>query len=45
MNLVDNVRASSPADQGGRHEYRRAGYDKQGDAGAGSAKPEFVSFQ
>lgn len=42
--LVDNARPSSPSqgDQG-RQEYRRAGFDKQGEVGAGSSKPEFVS--
>lgn len=41
--LVDNARPASPSDQG-RQEYRRAGgYDKQGDVGAGTATPQFVS--
>ena len=41
--LVDTARPSSPSEQGQR-EYRRAGgYDKQGDAGAGSSRPEYVS--
>jgi len=38
---VDTARPSSPTDQS-RQEYRRGGgYDKQGEVGAGSARPEF----
>ncbi|CAF1003830.1 unnamed protein product [Didymodactylos carnosus] len=42
---VDSTRAQSPQGDQGRQEYRRtdrSGYDKQGEAGAGSARPEFV---
>jgi len=44
MGLVDTARPSSPSGDQGRHEYRRSGYDKQGEVGAGSARPEFVSL-
>jgi len=37
---VDTARPSSPNDQS-RQEYRRGGYDKQGEVGAGSSRPEF----
>ena len=39
---METARPSSPSDQG-RQDYRRGGYDKQGEVGAGSSKPEFVS--
>ncbi len=42
--LVDTARPSSPSGDQSRHEYRRSGYDKQGEVGSGSARPEFVSF-
>lgn len=38
---MENVRPASPSDES-REKYRRSGYDKQGDAGAGSSRPEFV---
>jgi hypothetical protein len=42
--LVDTARPPSPGDQS-RQDYRRGGgYDKQGEVGAGSSRPEFVSF-
>ncbi len=44
MCLVDTARPSSPSGDQGRNEYRRSGYDKQGEVGAGSARPEFVSL-
>lgn len=39
---VETVRPASPSDES-REKYRRSGYDKQGDAGAGSSRPEFRS--
>jgi len=39
---VDTARPSSPTDQS-RQDYRRGGYDKQGEVGAGSSRPEFRS--
>ena len=44
MILVDTARPTSPSGDQGRQEYRRAGYDKQGEVGAGSSRPEFVSL-
>ena len=41
--LVETARPSSPSADQSRQEYRRGGYDKQGEVGAGSARPEFVS--
>jgi small subunit ribosomal protein S10e len=42
--LVETARPSSPSDQS-RQDYRRGGgYDKQGEVGAGSSRPQFVSF-
>ena len=40
---METARPSSPSADQGRQEYRRAGYDKQGEVGSGSARPEFVS--
>jgi len=39
---VETARPSSPSADQSRQEYRRGGgYDKQGEVGAGSARPEF----
>ena len=32
----------NPSGDQGRQEYRRAGYDKQGEVGPGSSRTEFV---
>ena len=42
--LVETARPSSPTDES-REKYRRSGYDKQGEAGAGTARPEFVRIR
>jgi len=39
---VETARPASPTDQS-RQEYRRSAYDKQGEVGAGSSRPEFRS--
>lgn len=41
---METARPSSPSADQSRQEYRRGGFDKQGDVGAGSARPEFVSL-
>jgi len=38
---VDTARPSSPSGDQSRQEYRRSGYDKQGEVGAGFTRPEF----
>ncbi|CAF0791345.1 unnamed protein product [Adineta ricciae] len=38
---VETARPSSPSGDQSRQEYRRSGYDKQGEVGAGTARPEF----
>jgi hypothetical protein len=42
--LVETARPSSPSGDQSRQEYRRSGYDKQGEVGGGFTRPEFVSF-
>ncbi|CAF0760370.1 unnamed protein product [Adineta steineri] len=37
---IDTARPASPSDQS-RQDYRRSGYDKTGEVGAGSAQPQF----
>ena len=40
--LVETARPSSPSGDQSRQDYRRTGYDKQGEVGPGSARTEFV---